>query len=105
MDAASKAISAFTGTSTNETQRLATYKNPSVQDVLAVKNILSKTSRLPLEIIDIIVDFAEYWPCASVTMQGEKYAEGGENTLINKEDAFLVRNKNLFYLPCYSKSE
>ena len=34
---------------------------PTINDVLEVKDILS-TIKLPLEVIDVIVDFAEYWP-------------------------------------------
>jgi hypothetical protein len=34
---------------------------PSVQDVIVVKQILTKKGKLPLELIDTIIDFAEYW--------------------------------------------
>jgi hypothetical protein len=34
---------------------------PSIQDVLAVKQVLNKKGHLPLELVDTIIDFAEYW--------------------------------------------
>ncbi|KAF2203380.1 hypothetical protein GQ43DRAFT_390081 [Delitschia confertaspora ATCC 74209] len=35
---------------------------PTIQDVLTVKDILARYIQLPAELIDIIIDFAEYWP-------------------------------------------
>ncbi|RPB23898.1 hypothetical protein L211DRAFT_838358 [Terfezia boudieri ATCC MYA-4762] len=40
--------------------------NPSVQDVLTVKEIIQKASNMPLELIDEIIDFAHYWACSSI---------------------------------------
>jgi hypothetical protein len=34
---------------------------PSFQDILEVKQILIERGALPLEIVDTIIDFAEYW--------------------------------------------
>jgi hypothetical protein len=34
---------------------------PSFQDVIDVKQILAKKGTLPLELVDTIIDFAEYW--------------------------------------------
>ncbi len=46
--------------------------HPSVHDVLTVKDILlGFTANLPLEIVDAIIDEAEYWPrnvCQSFTL-------------------------------------
>ena len=39
--------------------------SPSVSDVLEVKAILSKNFDLPIELIDSIIDTAEYWPHTS----------------------------------------
>ena len=54
---------------------------PTVADVLEVKAILqrfSKSSVLPLEIIDIIIDEAEYWPHTSITSHStDCHASGG----------------------------
>jgi hypothetical protein len=34
---------------------------PNLQDVLAVKQILMEGGKLPLELVDKIIDYAEYW--------------------------------------------
>ena len=34
---------------------------PSIQDILEVKQILTENGMLPLELVDTIIDFAEYW--------------------------------------------
>jgi hypothetical protein len=39
---------------------------PSSSDVLEVKNILLKSHALPLDIIDAIIDHAEYWPHTTI---------------------------------------
>ena len=39
--------------------------NPSVQDILKVKDIIQEASNMPLELIDEVIDFAEYWACSS----------------------------------------
>jgi hypothetical protein len=36
--------------------------DPSVKDVLHVKDLLNGISSFPLELIDRIIDLAEYWP-------------------------------------------
>lgn len=36
--------------------------DPSVDDVLYIKNLLHSISSCPLELIDTIIDLAEYWP-------------------------------------------
>lgn len=62
---------------------------PMVLDVLRVKKCLSKvgTYPLPLEVVDTIIDYAEYWPCTTTEMsEGRKRIQGGnsagENVLI-----------------------
>jgi hypothetical protein len=58
---------------------------PSVSDVLAVKEALHRKSTLPFELVDAIVDMAEYWPHTStilpesITVRG---ARDGENQFI-----------------------
>ncbi|RPB23897.1 hypothetical protein L211DRAFT_749444, partial [Terfezia boudieri ATCC MYA-4762] len=37
---------------------------PSAQDVLKVKEIIQEASNMPLELIDEIIDFAQYWACS-----------------------------------------
>ncbi len=59
---------------------------PSVKDVLKVKAILFHKLSLPLELVDTVIDFAEYWP-RTVTSRsgGQLNIQSGserENTLI-----------------------
>lgn len=46
------------------------FETPTVEDVLEVKDILGDAAKLPIEIIDNIIDFAEYWPRTSVVTRG-----------------------------------
>lgn len=51
---------------------------PFLADVLEVKNDLCKGLRLPMEIVDTIVDFAEYWPhTTTVRRSGVKTVRTG----------------------------
>ncbi|KAF7865286.1 hypothetical protein EAF04_006263 [Stromatinia cepivora] len=86
---------------------------PSIEDVLDVKNILfnaPKESRLPLEIIESIIDFAEYWPHA--TTSGFAIPGPQDNRLLvnprreitvksggQSENQFLLRSLPIGYLP------
>lgn len=36
--------------------------NPSVKDVMSVKGYLFETFNIPIELIDKMIDYAEYWP-------------------------------------------
>lgn len=45
---------------------------PSISDVLDAKDTIFTKSGLPLEIIDVIIDFAEYWPCTTTIRTGEE---------------------------------
>ena len=39
--------------------------DPSPRDVIIVRYLLRVIASLPLELIDTIIDLAEYWPCVS----------------------------------------
>jgi hypothetical protein len=67
---------------------LQEFESPSPKDVLEVKNVLLKAFDLPLEIIDAIIDYAEYWPRTSVSTAGETFAIGGHGN--PREDTFVV---------------
>lgn len=43
---------------------------PSVEDVLSVKNVFFTNVKLPIEIIDVIIDYAEYWPHTTIARTG-----------------------------------
>lgn len=51
---------------------------PSISDVFAVKDIFFSRFALPLEIIDGIIDLAEYWPCTSTVRAGGANNAGGQ---------------------------
>ncbi|TGO75131.1 hypothetical protein BELL_0232g00030 [Botrytis elliptica] len=87
---------------------------PSLEDVLTVKNILftlRPESPLPLELIDAIIDLSEYWP--HTTTKGFFFPgqeEGGQNANISRrevtiraggpsENKFLLRTLPIGYLP------
>ena len=66
---------------------------PSIDDVYAVKAVLFDESHLPLELIDTIIDFAEYWPHTSTRRTGEELliAAGAPA----RENKFLVCQSRL----------
>jgi hypothetical protein len=43
-------------------ETLGSPYQPSIADVLVVKSMLTKGLQLPLELVESIVDQAEYWP-------------------------------------------
>lgn len=54
------------------------YK-PSVSDVLVVKAFLCASHTLPLELIDTIIDAAEYWPHTTTTRSTQVQIHGNSN--------------------------
>lgn len=67
---------------------------PTVKDVLKVQDILGVPKpRLPLEIIDVIIDFAEYWPHVAAKMEEELVAEGSTD----KENIECLRTPPLCF--------
>lgn len=59
---------------------------PSVSDVLSTKAILLGGTGLPLELINPIIDFAEYWPHTTTSRSGSTTVRAGRN----HEDQFIV---------------
>ncbi|KAK4168767.1 hypothetical protein QBC43DRAFT_309654 [Cladorrhinum sp. PSN259] len=75
------------------------YK-PSVVDVLVVKVMLNKALSFPPEIIDVVIDLAEYWPCRTVEVNfGDDSPETvrGRHGPIDDtlEDKFVIRTPPL----------
>ena len=74
---------------------------PTVLDVIVVKAMLNKAIRLPPEIIDTVVDMAEYWPHTSTEMiYTGRPAIARKNATSGAENQFLVSppstsNKNI----------
>src|SRR4051812_24918155 len=67
---------------------------PSIEDVLTVKDVflsLLPETPLPLELIDAIIDLAEYWPHTSTTLppdRRETYVRAGGDD----ENRFMLRS-------------
>ena len=78
--------SAMSGTSLNESP--ASAYEPSVSDVVAVRDALHSKikTKLPLELIDSILNLAEYWPHTTTVTSGPRTARG--NSVL--EDMFIV---------------
>ncbi|KAI9046928.1 hypothetical protein LZ554_009005 [Drepanopeziza brunnea f. sp. 'monogermtubi'] len=69
---------------------------PSTEDVLSVKDFLWKEFELPLELVDSIIDFAEYWPRTTTCRTGgELHVRSGRSI----ENQFLLRSYPLGYIP------
>jgi len=62
---------------------------PSVQDVIVVKAMLLKGKYLPIEIVDLLVDHAEYWPHTTAAVTSNA-ATGPLYARANNENRFLV---------------
>ena len=75
------------------------YK-PSVEDVFSIKTMLSGSFQLPLELVDTIIDHAEYWPHTSVIRTGEDFTIRAG---IGHENQFLVRSQIPHILLCLAK--
>jgi hypothetical protein len=68
---------------------------PSIADVLVTKAMLTKSLSVPPEIIDTIVDLAEYWPHTTTeAIFGEDYVAARGNNIYmqgsGQENGFLV---------------
>jgi hypothetical protein len=59
--------------------------SPSPQEIIKVKGLLLKI--FPLEIVDTIIEHAEYWACITVSTGGRTTTVGGYGT---PEDALIV---------------
>lgn len=73
----------------------ANESGPTIQDVLQVKALLQRASIavLPLEVIDMIIDFAEYWPHTSnICRTTARNANGAQHRVNHTPDRFTVSN-------------
>jgi hypothetical protein len=61
------------------------YK-PSIGDVLSVKEMFLKNGLLPPELVDPVIDFAEYWPHTTSTRKERITVRAGED----RENQFIV---------------
>ncbi len=76
----------------DEGQSHPEFDTPNVADVLLVKKMLVLGANLPLEIADLIIDYAEYWPHTSVVTNKSYLAIGAHaNRPQDRGDVFIVR--------------
>lgn len=79
---------------------------PTSKECAEVKRIVGKSTGFPLELIDIVMDLAEYWACSvasidySVTTSGNMAIHGkgnyaGDRNGSAEEDKFLLRTEPL----------
>ncbi|KAF8458310.1 hypothetical protein BGX38DRAFT_1326218 [Terfezia claveryi] len=77
--------------------------NPSVQDVLRVKDMIHAASNMPLELIDEIIDFAQYWACCSIRSLFPRIVVVGTSSDIDrrgpKGNVLVLRSLPLGYDP------
>ena len=69
------------------------YYHPSVDDVMTAKDILlglPKHSLLPLELVDTIIDHAEYWPRTITKTTKEVRVTGSPRREGQEESVFVV---------------
>lgn len=65
---------------------------PSVEDVITTKDSIHKNCKLPMELVDTIIDFAEYFPRTTMCRTGgELRVRAGRSGLGgHSEDRFIV---------------
>ncbi|KAB5547188.1 hypothetical protein GE09DRAFT_1130259 [Coniochaeta sp. 2T2.1] len=66
---------------------------PSILDVLVVKAMLAKACKLPVELVNTILDLAEYWPHTTSEWSGGPLSIFGGRG--DRENVFLLRSKPL----------
>lgn len=95
MDTAKVALDALNPApiATNDRGPPPKFESPSPKVVLEVKDLLFKTFKLPLEIVDVIIDYAEYWPRTTVTTSGRTFRVGG-----SESDKLIVCIETLYLL-------
>ncbi|KAH9213764.1 hypothetical protein DL95DRAFT_301603 [Leptodontidium sp. 2 PMI_412] len=74
---------------------------PSVEDVITTKDSIHKNCKLPIELVDTIIDFAEYFPRTTMCRTGgELRVRAGRSGLGgHSEDRFILRSFPLGYIP------
>ncbi len=77
-----------------------TLHEPSVADVLVVKAMLIKALSLPPEIVDNLVDLAEYWPHTSTGISFDSPTAVAHNSTAATENAFIVNLTRQPPFPC-----
>jgi hypothetical protein len=70
------------------------FVDPGLEDVIAVKALLKQAGNVPDELVNMILDEAEYWPCSSTTAEfGAQYLAIRART--DYENRLVVRTEPL----------
>lgn len=83
---------------------------PTIADVLVIKTMLNRSLRLPPEIIDTVVDLAEYWPHSSTEVpfnDGSVVARGNNihTQGTGQENSFIVSGASFISSPWFIFTE
>jgi hypothetical protein len=85
-------------------RRSGSYVNaryePTIGEVLLVKSALHTQLNLPYEIVDFIIDLAEYWPHTSTSLPSKTVLRSGvgrENQLVASRLIFSLYFTNILY--------
>lgn len=63
---------------------------PSPVDVLVLRVMIQKARALPLEIVNSILEFAEYWPCSHSSVDYRNPVTGHESRLFRHDSNTMV---------------
>lgn len=66
------------------------FFEPSPVDVLVLKVMIQKAKGIPLEIVDTIVEFAEYWPCSHTSVDYRNPVTGHESKAFRQDANTMV---------------
>ncbi|KAL8386778.1 hypothetical protein RB595_010398 [Gaeumannomyces hyphopodioides] len=81
-----------------ESVNLPTPYQPSVLDVVVAKAMMAKALSLPLELVNRIMDFAEYWPHTSAQLDYGAVPRAVARGSSAREDVFLLRTLPLGFV-------
>jgi len=75
--------------------------SPSVSDVLDIKSYLFKKFSLPVELIDSVIEFAEYWPHTTTITKTSTTIRAQRD----RENQFILRSYPLGFLPSEAQDQ
>ncbi|CAI4211400.1 unnamed protein product [Parascedosporium putredinis] len=81
-------MSAISGMNSSPQQQR--FFEPSPVDVLVLKVMVQKAKGIPLEIVDTIVEFAEYWPCSHTSVDYRNPVTGHESKAFRQDANTMV---------------
>jgi len=100
MNTVSAGLSAFGIQDDSAATTSEPFTEPTVEDVLTVRDLLQFRGRLPIELIDCIVDYAGYWPHTTTATTSPLTARGQVHGRPDQpENAFTLRSLPLGYSP------